>query len=61
MVGAGRCEDAFRLLSFLFARTLICPSLPVRRIGYEFEGYDLVFCCFEKIGWVEEGVDKRKK
>jgi S-adenosylmethionine decarboxylase len=23
------------------------------RIGYEFEGYDLVFCCFEKIGWVE--------
>ncbi|CED85534.1 S-adenosylmethionine decarboxylase [Phaffia rhodozyma] len=23
------------------------------RIGYEFEGYDLIFCCFEKIGWVE--------
>lgn len=36
---------------------LACSS----RIGYEFEGYDLVFCCFEKIGWVEEGVDKRKK
>lgn len=31
------------------------------RIGYEFEGYDLVFCCFEKIGWVEEVVDKSKK
>ncbi|KAL7410344.1 S-adenosylmethionine decarboxylase [Mrakia frigida] len=31
------------------------------RIGYEFEGYDLVFCCFEKIGWVEELPDKSKK
>ena len=24
------------------------------RIGYEFDGYDLVFACFEKHGWVEE-------
>jgi S-adenosylmethionine decarboxylase len=24
------------------------------RIGYEFDGYDLVFACFEKTGWVEE-------
>ena len=23
------------------------------RIGYEFDGYDLVFACFEKKGWVE--------
>lgn len=23
------------------------------RIGYEFDGYDLVFACFEKRGWVE--------
>lgn len=23
------------------------------RIGYEFDGYDLVFACFEKQGWVE--------
>jgi S-adenosylmethionine decarboxylase len=23
------------------------------RIGYEFEGYDLVFACFERRGWVE--------
>ena len=23
------------------------------RIGYEFEGYDLVFACFERKGWVE--------
>jgi S-adenosylmethionine decarboxylase len=26
------------------------------RIGYEFDGYDLVFACFEKTGWVEEGL-----
>jgi len=26
------------------------------RIGYEFDGYDLVFACFEKTGWVEEGM-----
>ncbi|ORX36875.1 S-adenosylmethionine decarboxylase [Kockovaella imperatae] len=26
------------------------------RIGYEFDGYDLVFACFEKRGWVEEKV-----
>jgi S-adenosylmethionine decarboxylase len=24
------------------------------RIGYEFDGYDLVFACFEKTGWVED-------
>lgn len=24
------------------------------RIGYEFDGYDLVFACFEKQGWVEQ-------
>lgn len=23
------------------------------RIGYEFEGYDLIFACFERRGWVE--------
>ncbi|KAK8864194.1 S-adenosylmethionine decarboxylase proenzyme [Kwoniella newhampshirensis] len=28
------------------------------RIGYEFDGYDLVFACFEKKGWVEP---KREK
>lgn len=32
------------------------------RIGYEFDGYDLVFACFEKTGWVEDrfvGIDGR--
>jgi S-adenosylmethionine decarboxylase len=24
------------------------------RIGYEFDGYDLVFACFEKTGWIED-------
>ncbi|WVQ82436.1 S-adenosylmethionine decarboxylase proenzyme [Cryptococcus sp. DSM 104549] len=28
------------------------------RIGYEFDGYDLVFACFEKKGWVEPKVEK---
>lgn len=28
------------------------------RIGYEFVGYDLVFACFERRGWVEPGTEK---
>lgn len=30
------------------------------RIGYEFDGYDLVFACFERRGWVEPRGIKQK-
>lgn len=38
----------------LVARSDLLPDFDRKdRIGYEFEGYDLIFACFERRGWVE--------
>ncbi|ORY32593.1 adenosylmethionine decarboxylase [Naematelia encephala] len=51
--GIGESEAERRAWSALGTDLLGREFARKDRIGYEFDGYDLVFACFEKRGWVE--------